>query len=180
MTTTGERLDRFRQHRHVVAMAALDTVPLLAARVDNILRAGRRITLVYSVGSLGPTNVTPGLHVYEDTRLTVSDTYAGYHVNLGPGLHGFGFGAYHHDDADAEYNVWARYHASPKLRVDMTMVKITGGLDNDGPARDDMIRIVRWNGEGVQVETVVAFDYGDTAGEADGGVKVVPAEAVTA
>jgi hypothetical protein len=157
--------DRIRTQRHVTAMAALDTVDLLAERVTQLLSHGRRMTIArrYTYMDCAP-EVTAGLTLSSPPRRWASDRGRGFQAALSGT--GFGFSAYP-GEADTEAEVWARYHAGEaasedlfKRRRDMTYVEIVGGMAGDGPARDDLIVIRAWNGDGVADERVVAFDTG--------------------
>lgn len=156
---------RILTERHVTTMAALDTMPHIAARIRNLLSHGRRITITRRYTHLdGPPEVTAGLTVDE-----VCDWRGGngIGVHLKPGLTaGFSVSA-HPGENDTEAGEWKRYHAAEsvsddwfKRRRDMTRLDITGGLPGDGPARDDLLVIRAWNRDGVCDERVVAFDYG--------------------
>ena len=167
--------DRILSMRHVTAMAALDTMPHLTARVRNLLTHGRRMTVTQRYTYVDqPPEVTAGLTL--DTQARDGGIVEGanpgeYHhfgVHLRPGIMaGFGFSAYVNDGNATEAEAWKRYHAGKSMsdvwsdrRRDMTQVDITGGLPGDGPARDDLLVIRHWNRDGVCEERVVAFDYG--------------------
>lgn len=170
-------MTRIRTQRHVTAMAALDTVELLAQRVTNLLSHGRRMAMtrrfVYVndrfVYVNDPPELTVGL-VLEDAKLWSQVDAMGFTVRLRPGpLVGFGFVAYQHEGSGTEAEAWKRYHAYKadsasffERRRDMTHVEIIGGLPGDGPARDDRIVIQAWNRDGVCDERVIAFDSGGT------------------
>lgn len=161
--------DRISTQRHVTAMAALDTVDLLAARVTQLLSHGRRMTMTRRYTYVNdPPEVTTGLVLAGEPKLWRQDDAAGFDVRLGPNfLTGFGFAAYGNEGSAAEAEEWARYHAGKpesdnffERRRNMTLVEITGGLAGDGPARDDLIIIRPWNRDGVCDERVIAFDTG--------------------
>lgn len=161
--------DRLRSQRHVQAMAALDTVELLAGRVQQLPSHGRRMTMTRRyTWTNEPPEVTAGLVLDGEPKLWRQDDGVGFVVRLAPGLlAGFGFAAYGHEGSATEAEAWARYHAAEatnddwfKRRRDMTLVEVTGGLAGDGPARDDLIVIRAWNRDGVCDERVVGFDTG--------------------
>lgn len=161
--------DRIRAQRHVTAMAALDTVDLLAERVQQLLSHGRRMTMTRRYTYVNdPPEVIAGLTVRGEPKLWRQDDGAGFDVRLGPDmLAGFGFIAHGHDGSATEAEAWKRYHAAKaessnfsERRRDMTLVEITGGMAGDGPARDDLIVIRAWNRDGVADERVIAFDTG--------------------
>lgn len=159
-------MSRIRTERHVTAMAALDTVELLAQRVTNLLSHDRRMAMTNRYAYVNdPPELTVGL-LLEDMRLWSQADAVGFTVRLRPGmLIGFGFVAYRHEGSGTEADAWKRYHACKadsasffERRRSMTRVEITGGLPGDGPARDDRIVIQAWNGDGVCDERVIAFD----------------------
>lgn len=166
-------IDRIRTERHVEAMVALDTMDLLVTRVKNLLSHGRRIAMAhrYTYCDSAPdlyAGLTVDASAYRD-GFTSGGSADGRHfgVALSPGLHGFGFSAYAGDGNDTEAQAWRRYHAKVadsgdpfERRRDMTLIRLVGGLDNDGPARDDLIVIRAWNQHGVCDERVIAFDRG--------------------
>ncbi|RKR92727.1 hypothetical protein BDK92_7205 [Micromonospora pisi] len=149
------------QRDHLTAMVALDTIAPLTTRVRSFLAHGRRITLTkrYTYED-SPPEVTVGLALNAVDVWKQPDA-AGFTVRLKPGiLVQFGMAAYASDGDVTEQAAWARYHADTDRRRNMTRVDITGGLPDDGPARDDRIAIRAWNQHGVCTETVVAFDPG--------------------
>ncbi len=146
------------QRSHCNAMVALDTADVLAQRVVNLLSHGRRITIVRRyVDRNGTPEVYAGLTPSQEPNVWNRNGSSGFGVRLDqPGrLHAFGFSAQAGVN-DTEEGEWKRYHADD--RVDMTEIIITGGLDGDGPARDDHLEIRHWNTYGVCEEIVVAFD----------------------
>lgn len=160
--------NRIRSQRHVTAMVALDTVDLLAERVQQLLSHGRRVTMTrrYTYLDHAP-EVLVGLHLAEEPKVWHRDDGAGFGVRLGPDLlAGFGFSAYGYEGSATEAEAWKRYHAGTEgggpfeRRRDMVYVTINGGLAGDGPARDDLLVIRAYNGDGVCDERVVAFDTG--------------------
>ncbi len=160
--------DRILAERHVTCMAALDTMPHIVTRVQNLLAHGRRITTTQRYTYVDqPPEVTAGLTVDRVAPWTQKNGNAGIAVHLSPGLTaGFGVGAYAGEN-DTEAGEWKKYHAAEpisdnpfKRRRDMTQVTITGGLPGDGPARDDQLIIRAWNSSGVCNEQVIAFDCG--------------------
>lgn len=164
MTTTA----RIRTQRDLHAIVALDNIDMLAERVTNLLRHGRRMTTVRRYTYVdSPPEVTAGLTLDGEPNLWKADDSAGFGVHLNPGImSGFGFSCRAIDGGATEKEAWVRFHAAEsqstdwfKRRRDMTEVHITGGLAGDGPARDDQIVIRHWNGDGVCEEVVVAFDY---------------------
>jgi len=172
--------DRINTLRHVTAMAALDTVDMLADRVENLLRHGRRMTMARRYTYVDqPPELTAGLTVDGKPHRWSKDDGAGFTVRLNPGLlTGFGFAAYANDGSATEAEAWMRYHAAEAVhgdwsrrRRDMTLVEITGGLPGDGPARDDKLVIRYWNRDGVCDEVVVAFDYDTGSAAEQGGVR---------
>lgn len=152
--------ERITTSQTVTAACALDTVPLLAARVRNLLSWGRRITVAESQG--GELTVQAGLVVADDMEQPVRDSvqpgqWATFGVHLAPGIHSFGFAAYASDGNATEMEVWRRYHAGD--RRDITLVDITGGMqDRVSPGRADSLTVTRWNAHGVVIQTVIAFD----------------------
>lgn len=135
----------------VWSFAALDTIPLLAARIQEMLSHGRRIALVTRwIGRDETPKVITGLTVEE---ISAWKDGAGFGVNLTPGLEGFGFSG--HETTETE----VRRRFDRDDRKDMTEVEIHGGTH--GPGREDRIVIRRWNVYGVGEETVAAFDLGD-------------------
>jgi hypothetical protein len=160
-------IDRIRTSGHVTAAVALDTVQLLAARVDHMLTAGRRITYVQRYLNMpGEITVRSGLTVDGKPDCWSRETglpSRGYDVRLsGVGI-GFGFAAYAVDGCSTEKRVWDRYHASEEHR-NVTIVHLTGSPAGYG--RDDRITIERWNRDSVGVETTVVFDPRDSLQEA--------------
>lgn len=153
------RLDRILSHYDFDAIVALDSAELIATRVQNLLAADRRMTLCrrWVDRDTAPT-VVAGLTV-DETRRWKKDSAVGIGVHLGPGINGFSVAAYAGIDPDTEADGWRRYHSGEK-RTDLTEVRISGGLPNSGPNRDDQIRIRRWNQNGVCEEIIVAFDLG--------------------
>jgi hypothetical protein len=164
---TGPSPERIRTRYHIQAAVALDTIDLLAERVQNLLKAGRRMTLVRRWADRDNTpTVTAGLTLFEEPRLRHQDDGgAGFGVHLRPGIHGFGFSAYACDGNTTEAEVWKRYHADKgddhwTRRRNITVVEIDGGMADSGPGRDDQLTIRHWNEHGVCEEIVVAFDPG--------------------
>jgi hypothetical protein len=163
--------DRIRTRRHVEAMAALDTVELLAERVSNLLSHGRRMAMTQRYAWVNrPPKLSVGLTVREQGAWR-QDNAAGFTVRLEGGssllLDVFGFAAYGYEGSATEAEAWKRYHAAKadsrvffERRRNMTCVTINGGLPGDGPARDDLIVIQHWNDDGVCDERVIAFDLG--------------------
>ncbi|MEU7978295.1 hypothetical protein AB0B63_07155 [Micromonospora sp. NPDC049081] len=159
-------------------MAAVDTMPHIAARIRNLLTHGRRITVTQRYTYVDrPPDVTAGLTLDTSARnggITEGVSGDGHHlgVYLRPGLmSGFGVSAYVSDGNRVEAEVWKRYHAAEstssdpfKRRRNMTLVEITGGLPGDGPGRDDRLVVRHWNSDGVCDERVVVFDGGPRDG----------------
>lgn len=161
--------ERIRRQRHVTAMAALDTVELLAERVQQLLSHGRRIAMTRRYTWVNnPPEVYAGLLLAGEPKLWHQSDGVGFHVPLGPGLMAnFGFDAWGYEGSATEADAWVRYHAGKAeaesffdRRRDMTYVEIVGGLPGDGPARDDLIVIRPWNRDGVCDERVIVFDTG--------------------
>lgn len=161
--------ERIRTQRHITAMAALDTVELLADRVRQLLSHGRRMAMSRRYTWVNqPPEVHAGLVVAGEPKLWRQHDGVGFHVPLGPELlASFGFAAYGHEGSATQAEAWKRYHAGKAeadsffdRRRDMTYVEIVGGLPGDGPARDDLIVIRPWNRDGVCDERVIAFDTG--------------------
>ena len=143
--------NRIKTDYDVWAFAALDTIPLLSARVQEMLSHGRRLTLITRwIDRNGTPKVVCGLTVDEISRWTSS---AGFGVHLKPGITGFSFSS----DESTETEVRRRFDRGD--RKDMTEVEIHGGTH--GPGREDQVVIRRWNLYGVGEETIVAFDLGD-------------------
>lgn len=162
---TKRTVERIRRDRHVQAACAVDSVPLLAARVTDMLWWGRRIAVAQRwIDTDSPIEMATGLIVDPEmddraVRLTVTEQqYAHFAVYLAPGiLNGFGFGAYASDRNLTEDQVWTRWHADD--RRDITIVELVGGGPSDGgPGKDDHIRIRYWNHDRVGREFMVAFD----------------------
>ena len=158
---------RIRTQRHVTAMAALDTVELLAERATNLLSHNRRITMTQRYTWVEqPPEVKTGLHVEGEPHLWRQDDGIGFGVRLGPDLlAGFGFAAYAYEGNATEAEAWKRFHAAKaesdrfsERRRNMTEVTICGGMPGDSPARDDLIVVRAWNDDGVCDERVIAFD----------------------
>lgn len=166
---------RIATEQNVEAMVALDTIDLLAARVRKMLSFGRRISMTRRYTYLDePPNLYVGLTL--DTgwgrygtgvELGRRPGGAWFGVRLKPGiLTGFGFSAYADEGNGTEAEAWRRYHAAKassdnyfERRLDMTLVKLVGGLErNDEPGRDDLIVIRPWNRDGVCEEVVIGFD----------------------
>ncbi len=166
------RIDRIQSERSVQAMVALDTIDMLARRITNLLELGRRMALARRYTYLNdPPELTMGLTLYEVNGPHRDDSGAWFGVKLDPGvMNGFGFSAYSFDGNATEAEAWTRYHEAEhthpdhfKRRRDMTWIRIKGGLDGDGPARDDSLTIRHGNRDGVCEEIVVGFDYGPDA-----------------
>lgn len=161
--------DRIRTDRYVTAMAAGDTIALIEQRVRNLLTHGRRISMTHRyvyADDAGFNTRTPELYtgLTQDGDVNTWSNGTGFGVNLRPGLRGFGVSAYASDGNATEAEAWKRYHATKHgdhwtRRRDMTVVTIEGGLDNDGPARDDSLTVQCWNQHGVCTEMVIGFDY---------------------
>lgn len=172
--TTVPRPERIATSYDVTAACALDTLPLLAARVRALLSWGRRISLATRWLD-GDSDITlhPGLVVADDmgpdaVRESVKPSEFGtFSVQLAPGLEGFGFSAYAADEQTTEMQVWRRWHAGDRRNI--TLVTLSGGMAGDsGPGRGDQLRIRFWNSHGVGREAVVGFDhhaYSDAARE---------------
>lgn len=164
--------DRIRTMRDVHVMVALDTFDLIEARVRKLLSYGRRISMTQRYTYL---DHAPDLHVGltlntagRDGGIVSAKTDEDAHliVSLKPGLMtGFGFSAYASDQNATEKQAWQRYHAGKSASADfferrrsMTEIRLVGGLENDGAARDDLIVIRSWNDDGVCDERVIGFD----------------------
>ncbi len=161
--------ERIRTRHTVRAAAAFDTIDAICDRVEQLLAAGRRITLVsrHITDGAMPTTVQPGLVPDGPPQRWRDGEFAGIVVTLGPPNCRFGISVGPTSARNTERQVWQRYHAADDSsvftrRANMTIVEIKGGLPNSGPARDDQLTIQRWNSDGVGTETIVAFDY--TAG----------------
>lgn len=165
-------INRIRTDREVTAMVTLDTFDLITARVRNLLSWDRRISMTqrYTYTGQAP-ELTVGLTLNKDAPgggIVESGNADSRHfgVYLRPGLlTGFGFAASAAAGHTFEAQVWERFHAhkaeSPNFferRRDMTRVRLVGGLEGDGPARDDLIVISDWNRDGVCSEMVISFD----------------------
>jgi len=164
--------DRILTQRDLSCMVAVDNIDHIGQRIRNLLSHNRRITVTERYTYVNdPPKVTVGLTV-DDIRVWSNERGGGIGVHLKPGLlAGFGVSA-HAGENDTEAAEWKRFHAAEavsgdwvKRRRDMTRIDITGGLDGDGPARDDLIVIRHWNRDGVCDERVVAFDDGPRDGE---------------
>lgn len=165
----GTRPDRIQTMRDVDAMVALDTIDLLAGRVRNLLAHGRRMALMTRYTHTGGTpSLAAGLTLDGELGRWSRDGNIGMVVRLRPGLQsGFGFSAYA-GAHDTEAAVWAMYHGDESKREDLTEVRISGGMDGDGPARSDHLTVRHWNTNGVCKEVVVAFDPGPDPHDDDG------------
>lgn len=145
--------DRILTQRHCTAMAATDSIHHISQRVQNLLAAGRRITIADRyTHTEGPPDVAAGLTV-EEMR---PGKKGGIGVHLKPGIR-YGFGI-HAVTEETESEAWDRYHRND--RANLIRVDITGGLPGDSPVPDDRLVIRRWISDGVCRETVVAFDCG--------------------
>lgn len=156
MTASPDRILAYRSNCR--GMVALDTAELLAERATNLVNSGRRMTTARRyVGHGGTPEVHAGLVPSQPPNTWNRGNSAGFGVHFDrPGhLHGIGFSAQAGIN-DTEEGEWKRYHAGD--RVDMTMIEVTGGLPGDGLGRDDQLVIRHWNSNGVEIETVVAFD----------------------
>ena len=156
------------KHQDLHVMATMDTMPVIEQRIRNLLRWGRRITIVQSWihgTDSGNPDVKVGLTI--DTaayqgglRSHRGDDQHGFAVYLRPGLSGFSVHAYAHEDATEE-DAWRRYHNEETRRSNLTRLIIDGGFDGDhGPRNDDQILIENWNENGVGQRTMIAFDPG--------------------
>lgn len=166
--------DRIRTEEYVKAMAATDTIALLAQRVQSLLSHGRRMSMTDRyVHHDGPNATPPHLYtgVTQDGEFKLWPDGNGFSVNLKPGLLGVGVSAYASDGNGTEAEAWKRYHAGKDAtdrrdrRRNMTLVTINGGLDNTGPGRFDALIIQYWNEHGVCLERVIGFDYDSAPGK---------------
>lgn len=162
---------RIKSIRHCDAMVAMDNFDLIVVRVRKLLSYGRRMSMTQRYTYVdSPPELHVGLTLDEQARpggISESHGDDGCHfgVNLAPGINGFSFSAYASDGNAAEEVAWQRYHESKNAvdhwarRRNMTMVTLTGGMDDDfGPARDDLLIIRHWNEHGVCDERVIGFD----------------------
>ncbi|GAB7044939.1 hypothetical protein [Catenuloplanes indicus] len=154
--------DRIGHDHHVNAACALNTVPLLAARVTALLWWGRRITVVRRWLDRDSTpDLKVGLTVDHQqgdraVRANTGDDFAGFGVHLAPGIEGFGFNAYGSDGSRTEAEVWKRWHAGDRREI--TLVELSGGGDN-GPGLNDSLTITRYNQHRVGEQIQIGFDH---------------------
>lgn len=156
--------ERILTHHDVTAACALDTVPLLAARVRNLLSWGRRISVASRwLGARdGDLDLHAGLVVAEDMGgrvirgLVRPGEYATFSVQLTGGVI-VAFDAYAADEGATEMQVWRRYHDGERRRI--TLVRVVGGLDDRvSPGACDQITITSWGPNGAGRQTTVGFD----------------------
>lgn len=146
----------------VTAMAAIDTIDLLADRVRLLLSHGRRMTLVsrWTDDDEATPTVETGLTMRGE--LEVRRTTGGVVVaaHLFPSLaRTFGFSASYGTE-DTEAQGWQQYHHPSGDRRGLTRVTVSGGLPGNGPAATDRIVIRHWGPHRCR-ETIVAFDTGE-------------------
>lgn len=161
-----DSIERIRTQQRVSAVCAVDTVPLLAQRITNLLAWGRRMTVVKRwLGSDTNTELLVGLTVDRPQLgdkavvLTTRPDSASFVVYLAPGISTFGFSAYASDGNATEAEVRKRYQAEDDRRRELTHVVLQGGGEGQsGPGNEDQITITYWNSEGVGRQTLIGFD----------------------
>jgi hypothetical protein len=157
-------ITRIESARRITAAVAVDTVPLLAARVQALLWWGRPITVVRRyLDSEHHPELSVGLHVdvdsYRPIEAWVNPDSAGFTVHLAPGISGFGFSAYAVSGNATEAEVWKRYYPADQVRRDLTIVELRGGGPGDGyPGVEELIVVRDWNEHGLGKETMIGFD----------------------
>lgn len=156
-------MSRIMNNRAVKAMVAADTYQDLAARVANLFGHHRHISLVegqlYPDGTRdGTPQLRTGLTLLRPAeKWTRTDGARGITVALQPDLCSLGFSVGGADTPD-ERAQWERHDAGDL--AGLTQVRITGGMNGDGPARDDTLVIRQWNDRATCRETIIGFDYG--------------------
>lgn len=184
--TTVRSPQRILTDQRVVAACALDTVPLLARRVTNLLSWGRRMSVAHRFLTSEALDLKAGLtvdHGQGDRAITfrADDHYASFSVYLTPGLEGFSFAVFASDGNTTEEQVWKRYHSDGRNSEITTVNMIGGGEGNRAPGKEDRITITYWNQRGVGRQTVVGFDSSayfdawtarENAGWASGGERL--------
>lgn len=164
------RVDRIRTSHDVHAMVAVDTLDVVAERVERLVSHGRRMSVAHRFATW--TGRPPDLYVgltLDKVERWESEHGAGVIVRTtgGPLLDGdFGVAAYRNENP-TEAEAWARFHAGKAeadsffdRRRDMTEVRIVGGLPGGGWGRGDLLVIRSWNRDGVCAEKVIGFDSG--------------------
>lgn len=166
-----------RAHRHQMrAFVAHDTIEAIVARIEPMVRSGRRMTLMRRyLGSDEVFDFRTGLTLDTDTpsggvEIRRQDNPAGMYAQfLLTHVTSFGVSAYAMDgDEDA---VRARWHSEGRRREDCVLIRITGGADG-AFGYTDKIEITRYNENGVGEQTIVVFDQldGSVTSEADAAV----------
>lgn len=158
-------LNRIRTDHRCDALVAVDSFPLLAARMERLLPPGRRLSVAhrYATYTGHAPEVHGGLTV---ALLRVNLDTTSLWVECEPeSTMGFGFSVRDVWLAATEDNAWKYYHAGQHeadaffdRRRDLTHVHLVGGRDGDDLSREDRIVIRTYNRDGVCDERVIGFD----------------------
>lgn len=161
-------VDRIRTKHHVTAMVALDSFPLIVARIQRLCPTGRPLAAAYSYATYTgrAPEVFPGLTV-ESVR--VNPDRSSLWVETEPDF-GFGVGIRCDWTAQTEESAWKHYHggqheadAFSDRRRDLTYVELTGGREGEDLSSKDRIVVRTYNSDGVCDERVIGFHSGGAA-----------------
>lgn len=162
------------REQDVEMMVAADSFEPLVARIEAMVRAGRRMVLavrVYGgltldVGARGRgvwCDVRSGKDVWCCAVLTGGVESVDSRIGLS-----FGADVYPGSGNETAAQAWQRYHSHQAIaashferRRDMTHVEISGGLPGRRYRREDQIVISDWNRDGVCTERTLGFDLED-------------------
>lgn len=152
---------RAQEHR-MVAFVASDTIEAIIARIEPMVRSGRRMTLMrrYLSDSDTPPDLRTGLTLDSNARnggveIRRQDNPKGAYISvLLTHVSHFGLSAY--DSDGDEEAVRARYMGEEQQRRNCERIEITGGLWGHG--KEDQIVLTRFGEYGVGEQVVLAFD----------------------
>lgn len=167
----AERERARQQRRDYHCYVTFENIGHIADRIERLAASGRRMTIVEMIGeSDRPYKVTTGLTLnHQAMGGAINRRDDGISVYLDPGIQGFGVHAWRWKtlaQLHAELDQASQYRKDHKLTKrdvfgrdpENTYVDIHGGLDGDGPGREDRIEIRDLNQHGVMLTKVIAFD----------------------
>lgn len=153
--------ERATQH-HMYAFVAIDTIEAIIARIEPMLRSGRRMTLMRRY--VGDTDNAPdlrtGLHLEKDAwdggvQIRRQDNPKGSYITaVLTHVSTFSVGAWESDGTEEQVRV--RYQGKEQERRDCARIEILGGFH--GMGKEDRIILTRFGEYGVGEQIVLAFD----------------------
>ena len=154
--------ERATKRHDMYAYVASDTIEAIIARIEPMVRSGRRMTLMRRY--LGDTDTAPdlrtGLVVDPNVRdggvmVRRQDNPKGASLSVVL-THASGFGVSAYDSDGTEEEVAARYEGEGHQRRNCERIEVHGGLW--GVGKEDRIVLNRFSDYGVGEQVVLAFD----------------------